>query len=235
MSAKGIPKFIEKYNVDMTGMSGTYRNFAEFFSREKEGVAFPAQENLMGSPCEGVVSVFDNLQPDQVIVAKGADFRLGELFRDEELAAQYEGGTLVSIRLTPAHYHRMHFFDSGTVTKTRKIRGDLYSVSPLALNKVVRLYCRNKRALIHFNSDNFGEVVIVEVGATFVGSIVHCFRDGQAVQRGDVASYFKPGGSLILAFYKKGCFRADEKLLARSKDGVETRIAIGEVLGEHNA
>jgi phosphatidylserine decarboxylase len=138
---------------------------------------------------------------------------------------------MVSIRLTPANYHRMHFFDTVSVTATRMIKGDLYSVSPLALKRVVKLYCRNKRALIQFSTQNFGEVVLVEVGATFVGSIVHCFQDGQQVNRGEVASYFKPGGSLVLMFLKKGAFTPSSDLVTHTNEGVETKISIGQPLG----
>jgi len=159
---------------------------------------------------------------------------LSELFADNNLAKEYEGGTMVSIRLTPANYHRMHFFDNGVITGTRMIKGDLYSVSPLALNRVVRLYCRNKRAVISFSSQHFGDVVLVEVGATFVGSIVHCFTDGQEVERGQMASYFKPGGSLVLMFLKKGCFTPCKELVLRTAEGYETKIPIGEPLGSED-
>jgi len=230
-SAKVIPKFIKQYNIDMTGCNGTYKNFTQFFSREKENVLFPSDEGTLGSPCEGLVSVFADIKQDQVVAAKGASFSLAELFRDKELAKEYEGGTMVSIRLTPPNYHRMHFFDDGVVKSTQMIKGDLYSVSPLALNRVVRLYCRNKRAVIKFATQNFGDVVLVEVGATFVGSIVHCFEDGQEVERGQVASYFKPGGSLILMFTKKGYFTPSEELTTRTAEGYETKISIGHPLG----
>jgi len=232
LSAKGIPQFIEKYNVDMTGCEGPYKNFAQFFAREKSDVAFPSEPSALGSPCEGLVTVFKDIKPEQVIAAKGTEFSLGELFGDAELARVYEGGTMISIRLTPANYHRMHFFDDGVVTDTRLIKGDLYSVNPLALNKVVGLYCRNKRALIRFSSDNFGEVALVEVGATFVGSIVHCFNNGQTVKRGELASYFKPGGSLVLMFLEAGKFKPDSDLVVRTADGIETKIPIGEPLGK---
>ena len=231
MSARGIPKFIEKYNVDMTGCDGSYKNFAQFFAREKEGVEFPSEVSELGSPCEGLVSISTDIKPEQIITAKGSNFSLEELFDDADLAREYENGTMVSIRLTPAHYHRMHFFDNGVVKDTRMIKGDLYSVSPLALKRVMDLYCRNKRALIQFSTENFGDAVIVEVGATFVGSIVHCFTEGQKVKRGDVASYFKPGGSLVLMFLKKGMFKPSGDLVVRTIDGIETKTTIGATIG----
>jgi len=138
---------------------------------------------------------------------------------------------MVRIRLTPTNYHRMHFFDDGVVTGAKFLRGDLYSVSPLAVDRVKRLYCRNKRALFNFQSENFGDVAIVEVGATFVGSIVHCFDVGQQVSRGQQASFFLPGGSLVLLFFKDGAFVPDETFISQTNEGYETRSDIGFPLG----
>ena len=226
-SARKIPKFIRKYQVDMTGSSGEYKNFAEFFSRERDDVSFPEAPAKLGSPCDGLASAYADIDPAMLIAAKGSTFSLSELLGDSELAEAYRGGTMLRIRLTPANYHRMHFFDDGVVTDSRLIRGDLYSVSPLALKRIVRLYCRNKRALISFASNNFGEVMLVEVGATFVGSIVHCFENGASVNRAQLASYFLPGGSLLLAFFKKGMFNPDQALLEQSAEGYETRVMVG--------
>ena len=230
-SARSIPRFIKKYDVDMSGCEGTYKNFAQFFSREKKGIQFPKLDNELGVPCEGLVSVFENIKQDELIAVKGAFFSMRDLFSDKELANMYDGGHMVSIRLTPANYHRMHFFDDGAVKETRMIKGDLFSVSPIALNRVAKLYCRNKRALIKLETKNFGDVVLVEVGATFVGSIVHCYEDGQKVKRGELASYFLPGGSLVLMFLKKGILSPDEGMVKRTAEGIETKMAIGAVLG----
>jgi phosphatidylserine decarboxylase len=234
MSAKGIPKFIKKYNIDMTGCEGPYKNFSQFFSREKVDVSFPENRKLLGSPCEGLVSVSPVTAPDSTVTAKGSIFSLAELFADSALAEEYAGGTMVSIRLTPANYHRMHFFDDGEIMSSSLINGDLYSISPLALKRVIHLYCRNKRALIGFKTDNFGDVILIEVGATFVGSIVHCFDEGQRVSRGDLASYFKPGGSLVLIFFKKDTFNPNPELLSRTSEGFETKISVGEGIGNRD-
>ena len=229
-SARQIPQFIKENNVDMTGCKGRYKNFADFFSREKSGVRFPEQPGVLGSPCEGMVSVYTDIDPQKLIAAKGSYFSLAELFHNDALAKSYKGGTMVSIRLTPANYHRAHFFDDGMVTASKFIDGDLLSVSPLAVRKIARLYCLNKRALSLFASKNFGDVALVEVGATFVGSIVHCFKKGKPVRRGQQASYFLPGGSLLLMFFKKGAFTPNASLVEQTTAGYETKIRIGEPL-----
>ena len=229
-SARKIPKFIEDYKIDMTGCEESYKNFSDFFSREKKGVFFPDKPNVLGSPCEGLVSVYTDISTEKLISAKGCIFSLSELFGDNSLAEAYQGGAMLRIRLTPANYHRMHFFDDGKVTSLKFLDGDLFSVSPIALNRVMRLYCRNKRALVLFSSLNFGDVVIVEVGATFVGSIVHCFSEGDYVRRGQQASYFLPGGSLVLVFFKKGAFVPNKPLATQTLAGYETKIWLGDVL-----
>ena len=231
LSARKIPKFIRENDIDMTGFDPTYKNFAQFFSREKSDVTFPDSPQTLGSPCEGMVSVSTDIEPGKIIAAKGADFSLAELFGDEALAEEYRGGTMLRIRLTPTNYHRMHFFDDGVVMGAKFLKGDLYSVNPLAVDRVRRLYCRNKRALINFQSKNFGKVAMVEVGATFVGSIVHCFDVGEQVSRGQQASFFLPGGSLVLFFFKEGEFIPDETLVEQTNAGYETKALIGHPLG----
>ena len=247
-SAKKIPQFIKDNQVDMTGCTGNYKNFAEFFAREKNNISFPDKPEILGSPCEGLISAYTDIVPEKLIAAKGSYFSLAELFGDDALAKDYHNGTMIKIRLTPANYHRMHFFDSGKIAGTSFIDGDLYSVSPLALSRIVRLYCRNKRALILFSSQNFGNVVIVEVGATFVGSIIHCFDkddkddkddendknnengENEYVHRGQLASYFMPGGSLVLLFFKRGAFMPKDELIIQTNKGYETKIHVGDAL-----
>ena len=83
--------------------------------------------------------------------------------------------------------------------------------------------------------DNFVEVVMVEVGATFVGSIEHCFEVGQSIYRGERASYFKPGGSLVLLFFRKDAFTPNKPLLVQTTSGYETKVSLGMLLGSRRA
>jgi phosphatidylserine decarboxylase len=232
-----IGSFIAENNIDMTDCGGEFENFAQFFARRKKGVRFPAQADLMGSPCEGFASAFENIDPSAMIAAKGCKYSLDELFgapgdsAAADLAQRYAGGVCLRLRLTPADYHRMHFFDAGEVADATYIDGDLYSVSPIAVKKIARLYCRNKRVRVELSTENFGYVTIVEVGATFVGSIVHKFLVGDIARRGREASYFLPGGSLVLIFFEKGKISPDEGILTRTCDNIETRVKVGEVIG----
>jgi len=230
-----IEPFIAEHNIDMTGCSGSYGNFAEFFARKKRGIVFPGDAAVLGSPCEGLASAYEGIDPARMVAAKGSEYTLAELFggiaEARALAEKYRGGTCLRLRLTPANYHRMHFFDQGEVMDATFIDGDLHSVNPLAVGKVARLYCRNKRVRVQLKTQNFGDVVIMEVGATFVGSIVHRFMVGDITRRGRDASYFLPGGSLVLVYFEKGRVALDASILARTQDGIETRVDVGEAIG----
>jgi len=236
-----IKSFIANNDIDLTGCAGSYENFAQFFARKKSGIEFPTDAGVMGSFCEGLASVYENIDPEAVIAAKGATYTLAELFgggvgyeeraEGERLAEKYRGGTHLHLRITPTDYHRMHFFDDCEVTDATFINGDLHSVNPLAVAKIARLYCQNKRVRVQVATENFGDVTLMEVGATFVGSIVHRFLVGDRARRGRQASYFLPGGSLVLAFFEKGKIKFDAGIVARTAQGIETRVQVGERIG----
>jgi len=230
-SARNVPKFIQQYNVDMSGCKTEYKSYADFFSREKT-INFPVDTENLFAPCEGLASIYEKITVNSVIAAKGSTFSLAELFDDENLAETYQNGTMVKIRLTPANYHRLHFFDSGKIQQKKPINGHLYSVNPIAVNKIARLYCQNKRAIIVADTANFGTVTIVEVGATFVGSIVHLFNVADSFARGEQASYFLPGGSLVMLFFRQGSVTPAAEIMANTATGFETKISLGDYLGK---
>ncbi|MCL1997797.1 MAG: phosphatidylserine decarboxylase [Turicibacter sp.] len=229
-SVRNVPKFIREHNIDMAGCKAEFSSYADFFSREKV-FAFPQERDVLFAPCEGLACVYENIKTDSLIAAKDSHFSLAELFQDERLAAEYADGTMLKIRLTPANYHRMHFFDDGKIVSEKFVDGHLYSVNPIAVSRIIRLYCQNKRAIFEMETEQFGRVAVVEVGATFVGSIVHLFEVGKAFSRGETASYFLPGGSLVLIFFQKGIFSPKDEILAHTQEGYETKISVGEEIG----
>ena len=89
------------------------------------------------------------------------------------------------------------------VVKLHKIKGHYYSVNPIALKNVKKLFCQNKREWSIFKSDNFGDVIYMEVGATCVGSIIQSYIPDLKITRGEEKGYFKFGGSTVIYFSKK--------------------------------
>ncbi|MBM7614280.1 phosphatidylserine decarboxylase [Alkaliphilus hydrothermalis] len=237
-SRKRIQGFIEELGIDLSEAEldkvTDYKNFNEFFARKlKEGARLIHQgEETLISPADGKVLAYENIDIKEIVQIKGSKYQLKDLFQHEELAEEYQGGTCIVVRLAPADYHRFHFPDSGVPTKSRLVEGDYYSVSPYALRQVVELYCRNKREITEFESDHFGKMALVEVGATCVGSIIQTYKAGKPVEKGQEKGYFKFGGSTTVLFIKKGIVKVDEDIITNSRLGIETKVYMGESIGK---
>ena len=76
----------------------------------------------------------------------------------------------------------------------------------------------------------FGDIVIMEVGALLVGKIVN-HHGKTAVRRGQEKGYFQFGGSTVVMLLKRGAAEIDGDILANSKEGIETVVRFGERIG----
>ncbi|QZY54149.1 phosphatidylserine decarboxylase [Crassaminicella profunda] len=237
-SKKKIAQFVENLAIDMGEAEreniGEYKNFNDFFARKlkKESRPIPIEKNHLISPADGRVFAYENIRKDQVIQVKGSFYTLEEFFHDKSMAQVYDQGVCIVVRLCPADYHRFHFPDSGVPDEAKKIKGLYYSVNPIALEKIAKVYCQNKREITSFESDNFGKMALVEVGATCVGSIIQTYDLKSYVHKGDEKGYFKFGGSTVVLFLKEGQVKIDEDILKNTEKGIETKVNMGECIGK---
>lgn len=235
-SKKNIKPFIEEFQIDMEQYeedSDHFLNFNDFFVRTVKSDARPidmAEKSLI-SPADGKVLVYPNIQKEAVIQVKGLSYTLEELLQDKKLAAQYDGGTLLILRLAPVDYHRFHFIDDGVCAPPKKIKGHYYSVNPAALQKIPKLFCQNKREVSLFHSAHCGQIAYIEVGATFVGSIVQTYMPSIPIKKGQEKGFFKFGGSTVILLFEKDKVVLDEDLVENTKRGLETTLRMGEKIG----
>ncbi|KUO64093.1 MAG: phosphatidylserine decarboxylase [Gracilibacter sp. BRH_c7a] len=236
-SSRQIKNFVSNLEIDMGEAKNedisSYRTFNDFFIRELKSGSRPIilQSNILVSPADGRVFAWQNIDATKLLQVKGSYYSLADLFQDKDLALTYDKGTCIIIRLCPSDYHRFHFPDRGIPSLTSRVEGHYYSVSPLALQKIANLYCENKREFTLFQSDNFGQIVIMEVGATCVGSIVQTYVPDQHVEKGSEKGYFKFGGSTLIVFLKENTVKIDGDILSNTEQGIETMIYMGERLG----
>ncbi|GAB6085287.1 phosphatidylserine decarboxylase [Alkaliphilus crotonatoxidans] len=237
LSKKRIKAFVENHGINMKealqeNIEG-YRSFNDFFIRELKSAARPTDPGAhrLASPADGKLLAYDNIDIHGLLQVKKMEYSLAELIGKEDLAAEYHGGVCIVVRLAPADYHRFHFPDDGIPQKSIPIKGNYYSVNPRALNKIPKLYCQNKRELTIFESKHFGKILLVEVGATGVGSIVQTYQPEAMVEKGQEKGYFKFGGSTTILFIKKDQIEIDEDLLNHTAQGYETRVIMGEGIG----
>ena len=105
-------------------------------------------------------------------------------------------------------------------------------MSPYALEQGLPVYCLNKRTICELKNNDIGSVMMMEIGAMFVGSIVQTYRAGTQVQRGDEKGYFKFGGSTCILFFEKNKIKFDSDLVENSARGLETLVKMGDHLAE---
>jgi len=236
ISSKNIASFVKNFDIDMSTSPikiGEFKSFNDFFTRKltKNARPFSEDPNLLLSPGDGRLKAWEQIDMDKVLQVKGLTYSLKELLSDANLASKYQEGTCVLLRLAPVDYHRFHFIDDGVCSDSKKIGGHYYSVNPVALNAIPKVFCLNKREFSLFSSKNFGDILYMEVGATSVGSIVQTYKVGEDIKRGDEKGYFKFGGSTVILFLEKGVVHIDSEILNQTEMGYETRILVGEAIG----
>ncbi len=235
-SARRVLPFIVDYNLDVDEFAKkpySFKTFNEFFYRALKAEARPIApgERTAVLPADGRHLAFQNVDAAAGFYAKGQQFSLEAFLGDAALAAKFAGGSLLISRLCPVDYHRFHFPVGGTPGESRLINGWLYSVSPVALRRNLAYLWENKRMVTLVESPVFGQVAVVEIGATMVGSIVQTFVAGRAVAKGDEKGLFAFGGSCVVTIFQPGRIRLDADLVQHSADGLEVYAKMGESLG----
>ncbi len=223
-----INGFIKKNNISLEGIEvpakGFY-SFNEFFKRRKKRIEFDKNSIHFINPCDGFLSVV-KLNKDSVFKIKNTKYDLSGLLRDSELAKDFEGGYGLIYRLTPKHYHRYMFLDDGIIADVKRIEGILHCVRPIALSRYP-VFTENAREYTVLESDNFGKVIQMEIGAIMVGKITNHKLSGR-VARGLEKGYFEFGGSTIVVLVKKNKIKFDTEFLMKLKENKEVPVYLGD-------
>jgi phosphatidylserine decarboxylase len=235
-SRKRVAPFIQKYGLDPAEFAAppdSYASFNEFFFRKLRPEARPIapDPDSIVFPADGRHLGFQNVADIQGVFVKGQHFDIPALVGSEALGAKYRKGTLVLSRLCPVDYHRFHFPCAGVPNEPRLINGPLYSVNPVALRRRLAYLWENKRVLTELETPDLGTVLIIEIGATNVGSIVQTMKPGAAVTKGDEKGYFRFGGSSTVTLFEPGKVILATDLLANSAEQRELYARIGDVMG----
>ncbi|WP_321347486.1 phosphatidylserine decarboxylase [uncultured Draconibacterium sp.] len=230
-SSRRIDEFVSEHQIDKKEFEiedlSKFTSFNDFFYRKLKPNARKIGERLV-SPADGKILVFQTLADVNSFFVKGTEFTLAEFLQNEKLASKYTNGAMAIIRLAPPDYHRYHFPASGVASESTKIKGHYYSVSPLALQKNLQIFCENKREHCTLATEDYGNIIIVDVGATMVGSIIQTYEAGANVEKGEEKGYFAFGGSTLVLLFEEGKITFDTDLVENTKKGMETTISMGE-------
>ena len=211
-SVRKIKPFVEKYHINLDeAEQTTFQSFNDFFTRRLR----PAARSISEA---GVFQI------------KNRSYTLNELIRDTRVAEQFIGGTCLVFRLAIDDYHRYCYPDAGKKLAARMIPGMLHSVRPLA-HAHARVFSENTRHWQLFETENFGRVLFMEVGALLVGRIHD--HGATVFTKGQEKGYFSYGGSSIVVCYQKNQVKIAEDIAAANREGLEVRVSYGEKVGSH--
>jgi phosphatidylserine decarboxylase len=218
--------FIKQYHVDMSIAANpdpdSYTCFNNFFTRSLAEGQRPItpHANAIACPADGCISQLGKIKHGQLFQAKGHEYRLLELVGgDSDIAKHFIDGSFATIYLSPKDYHRVHMPLAGTLETMIHVPGNLFSVNESTAHHVPRLFARNERVVVVFNT-HAGPMAIIMVGAMIVASIETVWAglitpkkqqpqrtDYQQTQsislrKGDEMGQFKLGSTAIILFGK---------------------------------
>ena len=231
LSKRKIKKYVKKHGIVMSEfLQEDYKNFNEFFTRRIKPELRPIDPDpdALISPCDAKVSAYD-ISDDLVFNAKGFDYTVGTLLKNSELAEKYSGGLCLVFRLCVTDYHRYFFFDGGIAERNTFIKGRLHTVQPAALERR-RVFTENCREYTLLKTDNFGDAVMVEVGAMMVGRIVNEVKSGR-FERGQEKGRFEFGGSTVILLLEKNRAELAGEFFENTRNDRETVVKCGEKIG----
>lgn len=236
-SRKKIAPFIEAFQVDKKEFEKDveeFTSFDDFFTRKLKPESRPisTDPHAIITPADGRYLVFPDVSKADGFWVKGKTFSLTELLQDESLAEKYQRGALVIARLAPPDYHRFHFPVDCIPSSPRLINGPLFSVNPLFLRKNISILSENKRVITSLKTEGLGDVLMIEIGATNVGSIHQTYTPNQPAQKGQEKGYFSFGGSCIALLFEPGKIELDADFLEASSEPIEVKTRMGDSLAK---
>lgn len=227
-----IKPFIKSNNINMDDYKETkYKCFNDFFIRQikEEKRPYDKRKNMFISPCDAKLTYY-KINNNLKFKVKNSTYTLQSLINDNKMALKYKDGVLLVFRLSPDDYHRYIFTDDGIILNNYKINGFFNTVNPIVYDKY-KVFKENTRECTFIKTNNFKDIIQIEVGALLVGKINNKVTSG-VVSKGMEKGYFMYGGSTIIIVLEKDAVMLDKEIIDNSKKGYETCVKCGEKIGK---
>jgi phosphatidylserine decarboxylase len=215
-----IRAYVRAYRVDLSEAAEPLRSYATFnafFTRRLRDGARPiaADPAVVVSPCDARLQSWGALEEHgRLEQIKGRDYSVAALLGSEDDARDFRRGVHATLYLSPAMYHRVHVPADGRLVAWRYVPGRLFPVNGPSVRRIDGLFTRNERVIVRLDSERFGALAVVLVGAANVGRISLAFtglrsntgRPARAerleppltVSRGDELGAFNLGSTVVL-------------------------------------
>ncbi len=235
-SRRKVKPFIEKFSVDageFLDPVDSFASFNDFFIRKLKPSARPFAKGSAVAilPADARYLVFQEIDKADGFFVKGRRFSLEHLLQSQNLAKKYDRGSMLVARLCPTDYHRFHFPCDCIPDLPRQVPGYLFSVNPIALKRYADILAENKRVITALHTRQFGTILYIEVGATYVGTIHQTFQAGKGYAKGDEKGYFSFGGSSLVLLFEPDHIQFDQDLIDASEKRMEVKGLLGQSLG----
>lgn len=225
-----IKSFVKNNGIDLSQFeSDRFGCFNDCFCRKiRDGLRpLPEDESVFFAPCDGLLSAY-RLEDTTVLPVKQSRYTLLGLLQNQSLAEQYRGGVCLVFRLCVNHYHRYCYPASGVKGENVFIKGRLHTVRPIAL-EASPVFTENCREYTVMDTERFGTVTQMEVGAMLVGKIKNHHSSGP-VKRGAEKGMFLYGGSTVILLLEKDKVTVSPRFFEATEAGEETPVVMGEPL-----
>ena len=240
VSRNKVKPFVKKFGIDLSiykagslkrrNKVDSYKNFNEFFIREFEENqrSFLDSDTQMPAFSEARYFGHAHIDNDVEVPVKGSLLKAKDLLGGSKWASTFEGGPLLIARLCPVDYHRYHYPLSGSTLDSFQIAGQFHSVNPVALKSKPDILIVNERRASILETEKFGKLAYIEVGAAMVGKIIQSHDESVPHQKGDEKGYFLFGGSTVIVLGEKGKWSPSDDIVRNTHNGVETYLHLGD-------
>ena len=244
-----IRYFIREHHINMDEALNSnindYPDFNAFFIRQLKPGCRPIANTAIISPVDGYLSEMGQIHEGRLLQAKGRSYSIEELLACEEaLCSPFKQGLFATLYLSPQDYHRVHMPIAATLKEMIYVPGTLFSVQPTTVRMIPKLFARNERLVVFFDTD-VGLMAMVLVGATIVGAIGTSWEGDITrsrkskrtaypqtlnLQQAEEMGYFKLGSTVILLFangqdlaWEKGLHFGDKIRLGQALAALKTK------------
>ena len=232
LSALAVRPFVRANQIDLSMCEKQrFTSYNDFFTRSLRPEARPADRSPEAfiSPCDARLSVYP-ITKEGTFCIKHTHYTLPQLLDDTLLAQRFEGGTLWLYRLCVDDYHRYIYPADAKKSRNIRIPGIFHTVNPIA-NDHYPIYKENTREYCLLKTEEFGTLLMMEVGALLVGKIENRTRDQAIVHRGEEKGNFAFGGSTIIVLTREGTVLPEARFVRHTREGIETKVKMGERVG----
>jgi phosphatidylserine decarboxylase len=230
-SKQKIIQDINEYQIDMREFKvEEYQNYRQFFLRKfKDNKRiFDMNAKKLSAFAEGKYLGYSHVNEQLNFPIKGNIYNFNSLFgnnKDFDFNI-FKNGPMLICRLCPVDYHYYHFPDNGKIITKYKVHGRYHSVNFMALKQRPTIFFENERQITILETENFGILAYIEIGAMCVGKIIDTHHSS-TFKKGEEKGFFDFGASTVVVIGLEGKWQPDSDILKYTEAGMETKIQLG--------